>query len=509
MKRYFSLLLVFVLLLAFTACNKQESSEKTESEQFSRRIISQNSETTTPTEVSTESSVPESSAASASEINYETDFWQSFVSDSWAENKDYFHEGSTSSAHEFVIAEGDDDVSRLRIEIGLTENPRKFRDSIIEFANFSLEDYASGVYESRLIAGIPCFIYETEGEIRYHGRNESTLTDIMIRFRGVFDDTLIDEFVDNFELLTSDENHTDPPYPWEGECYNPVTGSVEAGGFHFSAVWLKPDACFLPFDSWDNRVVFVGGYLYNLGDRELKIYTLDGETLTLVNEVTFPYSYDQLQTNEIGNVYVSSIYETKVFNNGAEVGELDISGSFAIHPSGTWGIQYRSLQDSTKIISVATDYIDNSDPFDLSDGSGAYLFKSISKLFMTENAVYVTGLSEGEDSEVKIFVYDLDGNHVRTLESADENFGLGAITGIVETPNGLIAMDGNMRHLYLWNTAGECIGKIDDGDLFGTRYPWMSGFSRGDDGNIYACMMDYRPDNSWDEMLVYRIDTDF
>ena len=87
--------------------------------------------------------------------------------------------------------------------------------------------------------------------------------------------------------------------------------------------------------------------------------------------------------------------------------------------------------------------------------------------------------------------------------------GMGSITSVVITANGYIALDGNMREILVWNAAGTCIGEIEDSDLFGTSYPWMNGMCRGDDGNIYVCLVDERPDETWDEVLVYRLDTDF
>ena len=77
------------------------------------------------------------------------------------------------------------------------------------------------------------------------------------------------------------------------------------------------------------------------------------------------------------------------------------------------------------------------------------------------------------NDEQAIFVYDVNGNLQLTL--GDKEFGepdsLGSISAVLETQNGFMGIDGNMRAVCLWTSDGTFIGTLEDTDLFGTYYP--------------------------------------
>ena len=91
------------------------------------------------------------------------------------------------------------------------------------------------------------------------------------------------------------------------------------------------------------------------------------------------------------------------------------------------------------------------------------------------------------------------------LGGEPDGFGLGSITYATSTPNGFLALDGNMREVILWTADGTWIGAADDGDLFGTSYPWIAAADIADDGSILVVMSDTRPDESADEVLVFTL----
>lgn len=95
------------------------------------------------------------------------------------------------------------------------------------------------------------------------------------------------------------------------------------------------------------------------------------------------------------------------------------------------------------------------------------------------------------------------------LTLGDKEFGepdsLGSVTVVIETNNGFMALDGNMRDVLLWKADGTFIGKIDDKDLFGTSYPWMSTAVLLPDGSIIAGMTEKRADETAVEFLLYRL----
>ena len=91
------------------------------------------------------------------------------------------------------------------------------------------------------------------------------------------------------------------------------------------------------------------------------------------------------------------------------------------------------------------------------------------------------------------------------LGGEPDGFGLGSITYATSTSNGFLALDGNMREVVLWTADGTWIGAVDDGDLFGTYYPWIAAADIADDGSILVVMSDTRADESADEVLVFKL----
>ena len=131
----------------------------------------------------------------------------------------------------------------------------------------------------------------------------------------------------------------------------------------------------------------------------------------------------------------------------------------------------------------------------------------VSDVFITKDYILISG-NAADDSGHKLFMFDHSGKYLKTL--ADEEDGsLGSITGAVQTDNGILAVDGNMRSVILWDNDGKFIGEADDGDLFGTDYPWISGLNQTKDGKIYVSMVEERADNSWDEMIMFQLDSNF
>ena len=110
-----------------------------------------------------------------------------------------------------------------------------------------------------------------------------------------------------------------------------------------------------------------------------------------------------------------------------------------------------------------------------------------------------------EDNEQYIFAYDYAGELMLQLSGEPDGFGLGSITYAVSTENGFLALDGNMREIVLWTADGTWIGAVDDGEIFGTDYPWIAAADIADDGSILIVMSDTRADESADEVVVFKL----
>lgn len=76
---------------------------------------------------------------------------------------------------------------------------------------------------------------------------------------------------------------------------------------------------------------------------------------------------------------------------------------------------------------------------------------------------------------------------------------------MVETVNGFMAADGNMRRLYFWSKDGNFIGVIQVKDLLGTDYPWLEDMQLMEDGSVLLALTQEREDESADELMLFRL----
>ena len=185
----------------------------------------------------------------------------------------------------------------------------------------------------------------------------------------------------------------------------------------------------------------------------------------------------------------SAYQDGKVVNTYEDIDKL------AMHPSGTWGVDYFTTNECN-IVTFSGD----------SFTAKPIVFKeaeSIMNLFVDENNIYVCG-NAADDSGHKVFVYNKDGVLQKTLANS-EGKGLGSITFMKQTANGYIGFDGNMRDVVFWKADGSFIAEIGDGDLFGTDYPWFCASTALPDGSILTLMTEEREDQSATEVLVFNV----
>ena len=119
----------------------------------------------------------------------------------------------------------------------------------------------------------------------------------------------------------------------------------------------------------------------------------------------------------------------------------------------------------------------------------------------------VAGKIAAEDGKTKIIVYDYDGNQLLELGGTDsgDSDNLGAITGMAETENGFVAIDGNMREIQFWAKDGTHVGAISTEDIFGVSYPWLEDMQLLDDGSLLIMLTQERDDGSANELMFFRL----
>ena len=118
----------------------------------------------------------------------------------------------------------------------------------------------------------------------------------------------------------------------------------------------------------------------------------------------------------------------------------------------------------------------------------------------------MSGTSDDKGQET-VWVFDTAGNQQFEFGNVEfsENGSLGSITDVVETANGFIAFDGNMRSILFYGGDGNLLATADDQELFGTSYPWISSATVMPDGSVLVALSEGRADDSADELLLYRL----
>lgn len=132
--------------------------------------------------------------------------------------------------------------------------------------------------------------------------------------------------------------------------------------------------------------------------------------------------------------------------------------------------------------------------------------ESYSEVFVTSNYVAVAGYMEDTEN-MEIALYDYDGNLFTRLTAFDADWGMGSVSGFLETENYFIALDSTWETITLWDKTGVCLGEAEFDDLFGIgTYSTAYGLSQAPTGEFYVSLVTERPDGSWDELLVFQLD---
>ena len=218
----------------------------------------------------------------------------------------------------------------------------------------------------------------------------------------------------------------------------------------------------------------------------------------------FENDYSHMSADENGDVYISGFMGSLlVYRDGKQVDAPEVEDRFAVSRDGSFGIEFFTQPDDVNKVTINEDGTVSRETLPVDTN----IISMVSDVFITKDYILISG-NAADDSGHKLFMFDHSGKYLKTL--ADEEDGsLGSITGAVQTDNGILAVDGNMRSVILWDNDGKFIGEADDGDLFGTDYPWISGLNQTKDGKIYVSMVEERADNSWDEMIMFQLDSNF
>ena len=415
----------------------------------------------------------------------------------------------------WTLAEDDQEVNEgggyvyLRIldedgNTGLLVNIEAYEEDASSFRNtlhsngVDLKAYADGTAETETIGGMDMAAVDKEdGEWYFYGRNEEAGVSYTVHVTD-WEDPNVPKVIENISLTASGTDNTDPLWPWEGEPFSGGTLEQTVGTYTLSAQFLPMDESLVTFETFDHDIAVVGDKIYLLSDYVLYQYAYDGEGLSFVKEIPLDSEYEFLEKGADGNIILSSFMEPVIGHDGESL-QFSYEGpdKFTVAPGATWGISWFYSGEDCELYSFHDGALTGS-PFPFPEVDG------ISQVNIDSQYILVSG-SAKEDGEQYIFVYDYSGELQMKLAGEPDGFGLGSITYATSTPNGFLALDGNMRDVVLWTADGTWVGAAEDGDLFGTSYPWFAAADMAEDGSILVVMSDTRADESADEVLVFKL----
>lgn len=417
--------------------------------------------------------------------------------DGWMLTEDdiYIYDGGGDANLRILDEDGYTDVL-IEIE-AYEEDASDFREAL-HVNDIELKDYVDGVCALESIGGMEmAAANQGDGEWYFFGRNEAASVTYTV-YTSAWDDARVSSVIENIVFTASEKDNIDPPWPWEGDPFYGSTVSQTVGTYTLTAQFLPMGEPMVTYETFNHDIAVVGDKVYLLSDYALYQYAYDGTSLTLAKEIPLDAEYEVLEKGADGNVILSSFMEPVIGHDGEAV-QFSYEGPdyFTVAPGATWGISWFSSGDESQLYSFHDGALTGS-PFPFPE------VDIIHQVSIDNNYIFVSGSSK-EDDEHYVFVYDYSGELQLQLGGEPDGFGLGSITYATSTPNGFLALDGNMREVVLWTADGTWIGAADDGDLFGTGYPWIAAADVADDGSILVVMSDTRADESADEVLVFKL----
>lgn len=476
------LLLAALLSFSLTGCGK----DRTEPSQ-------------TPEE--TEQTTPPAETVAGTTIN--AALWDLTYdeTDGWIYEEDDFYDDETSSKIILSLPKEGEDESIVNAEIRVSiETPYSFRDYLTSYGFDEYEYAVNQAYDLTEVGGIDCL--KQEGNywgspcLRYFNRVEGAGATVFMEITGEYEDTRVEKLLSGLKIHLEDTGNEDGPWYWEGEPFSAQPSSVMVGTHTLNSQWLPITDCIITKETFNHAVAVTGNQAYFLVDGQLKHYDYDGNSLKFAEDIVLDAEYEDISADNTGTLWLANFMEPLIsWKDGTQTASYEGPDYVTMHPSGVWGISWFSSAECEKIT--------------LSGGTlktEPLVFKEvdlIQHLLIDENHIYVCG-SAVDESGHKVFIYDSNGALQMTLADSDGG-GLGSITFITETANGYLALDGNMREVVLWTKDGAYIGEADDGELFGTNYPWFCGGAKLADGSILVLMTEDRADESAQELVAFKL----
>ena len=377
------------------------------------------------------------------------------------------------------------------------DEPYDFREDLVYYGFNQYEYKENNAYETVNIGGVDLLKYnDSDDTLVYFNRVEGANASVYVKFDAVdTEDSRIDALFEGITFNLEDIGNVDGPWEWEGEEFYADDTSVNAGAFTVETQFVPFESPITTFETFEHSVAAIGDRIYVLTEGELNVCHYNGTELVFVEKIDLPEDdYDRIESTSDGRLWVSGgMNDVLCIKDGNIVATYEDIDNLAIHPSGTWGVDFFTSNECN-IINISGNAF-TATPVVFKEA------KTVMHICVDENNIYVCA-SAADDIGHKVFIYNKLGVLQKTLCDADGE-GLGSVTFITQTANGYIAFDGNMRDVLLWDNNGAFIEEISDRDLFSTGYPWFCDSAVLDDGTIITIMTDDREDKSATELVAF------
>lgn len=416
--------------------------------------------------------------------------------DGWTLTEDDYYTSEYGGNAELRILDADG-YTEIGVSISAyEEEAASFRETLYNYG-IDLKAYAEGTWEREQIGGEElAYADNSYGERCFLGRDAAAGVSYCVIVDN-WEDARVSALIENITFTASGTDNIDPPWYWEGEAFTGSSMSQTVGSYTLTAEFVPIEVPMITYETFNHDIAVLGDKVYLLSDGILHEYAYNGSSLTYVDEVSMP-DYEVLGKDAEGNLILSNFMESTLWHDGtSELSSYEGPSYFSVAPNGQWGISWFYSGDECELYSFREGTLLGS-PFPFPE------VDSVSQINIDNDFILVSGTSV-EDQEHYIFVYDGSGELQMQLAGDPDGFGLGSITYAKTTPNGFLALDGNMREIVLWAADGTWIGAVDAGDLFGTSYPWIAAGDLADDGSIFVVMSEERADKSADEVLVFKL----
>lgn len=500
LKRTTSLVLALLMAASLAACGgdkKPESSTPTPSP------------TAVPTKAPEPDSEPESSEVSgfADRETIDLGLFQVSYPETWSYDEEDVKKEDSWARVVFYEGESWDDAEKKVFFDASEESTYSYRSDLNDY-HVNLKDFAEGNLAKETIGNTE-FAYIPENNF-YIYRHEPTGITYRIDLMGDRDDAAVKELLDGIQLNLEDGDNVESPWPWEGEPFQPVLSQQMVGSYTIVPEYIPFEEPQGVMDIMEHKFLQQGNQVFHLLNDTLDTYEYAEGGLKSVSTTALDKKCEYISSDNNGMLYLSTGLASEVVGvkDGQQVLKTTITEDLAMHPSGTWGLSFWLTKDTQKVTNQ--DGALTTAPWVLTgltdDAARQGPFSMINDIEITESHVMVTG-NTAEGNLTKIIVYDPDGNQLLELGASESSQpdSLGSITGMAETENGFVAIDGNMRAIQFWNKEGAHLGSIAAKDIFGTDYPWLEDLQLLDDGSLLLLATQKREDESANELMFFKL----